>query len=272
MEYYEKRFPNSEIHLYPLGDWHYGSPRCDEKLMRKVVKIVMNDPIGYWLGIGDFHENNLEGSTGSSYEQLLNPEEQLYGRFENNGKLRREGLFHILEPIKDKCLFMIEGNHGYRTTKASGLVPDKMIATHLGAPFKGISCLGKIYVKDTTFKILAHHGHGGGRTLGGKINVALRIRDLAPTADLTISGHTHTISRTPSVWFDLIQGATGNKHSPLYEGMGWDYVCGSLLSYNGSYAERKVMPPAVKGQIMIKLFHRINGHIAKLQRYEVLDG
>lgn len=271
MEYYEKRFTLPEVRLYVLGDWHYGSPRCDEKLLRKVVKEVEQDKDGVWIGIGDLHENNLEGSCGSTYEQFLNPEEQLYGRFEYDGKLRREGLFQILSPIKEKCLFMVEGNHGYRTTKVSGLVPDKLIATHLNAPFKGIGCLSKLYVKDTMFKVLVHHGYGGGRTQGGKINAALKVRDLVPTADLTISGHTHTISRIPVVWFDVSQGVVDRKNTPIYEGRGWDYVCGSLLDYNGSYAERRVMPPAVKGQIVIRLFHRTSGRSKKVQRYEVLD-
>lgn len=274
MDYFERRFPRDEIHLYVLGDWHYGSPRCDEKLLHKFLKIIENDKFGYWIAVGDLHENNLEGAAGSVYEQVMNPEEQIYGKYDINGKVRRPGILHLLEPIANKGLFVVEGNHGYRTTKVSGLVPDRIIADKLGVPFKGIGCIGKFIINaDTkvcsrTYKFLVHHGFGGGRTVGGKINSAMRIRDLAPTVDLTISGHTHMISRTPRVWFDMLQGGKGSHKSALYEGYGWDYVCGSLLSYSGSYAERKIMPPAVKGQIMISL-HATKPD--KKQTFEVID-
>jgi predicted phosphodiesterase len=275
MEYYERAFSQNEVHIYVLGDWHYGSPRCDEKLLYKFLKIIEKDKFGYWIAVGDLHENNLESSIGSSYEQIMNPEEQIYGKYDINGKMRRPGLLKILEPIANKGLFFIEGNHGYRTTKVSGLVPDRIIADKLGVAFKGIGCIGKFIVKsksttcNRTYKFLAHHGFGGGRTIGGKINCAMRIRDLAPTVDLTISGHTHMISRTPRVWFDMLQGGVGRqKITPLYEGYGWDYVCGSLLTYSGSYAERRVMPPAVKGQIMITL---LPARPNKKQLFEVID-
>jgi predicted phosphodiesterase len=265
VEYFEARFNTPEIHLYVLADFHYGSPRCNEQLLNRLIKQIKEDRLASWIAIGDLTENNLEMSCGSTFEQILSPKEQLYGR-----RGEKEGIIEILSPIASKGLFMIEGNHGYRTTKYTDLSPDQIIADYLGVPFKGIGCLGKIFVKRTPFKLLAHHGSGGGRTMGGKINAALRVRDLAPTADLIISGHTHTLTRTPTVWFDL-QSTRGTKPNCLYEGRGWDYVCGSLLEYGGGYAERKVMPPAIKGQMMIRLFYRGSGHVEKKQMYEVIE-
>lgn len=40
--------------VIPLGDVHLGAAACDEKLLRKVVKRIGDDPMCYWIGLGDY--------------------------------------------------------------------------------------------------------------------------------------------------------------------------------------------------------------------------
>jgi len=129
MEFYHRRFKGKEMTLYPLGDWHYGSRQANEAFIKQVIAEVGADKNGYWCGMGDFMENAIIGSKSDMYTQLLPPKEQM------------EYISDLLEPIKDKGLFFIGGNHEARTMRLAGIQPEMYISTRLGVPYMGYSCM-----------------------------------------------------------------------------------------------------------------------------------
>ena len=42
------------FHFYPLGDWHIGDPHCAEGHIRKIIKLIKDDPMARWWGGGDY--------------------------------------------------------------------------------------------------------------------------------------------------------------------------------------------------------------------------
>jgi len=227
MRYYWKEFPGKEFSLIPLGDVHLGSPQCNEKFFYDTVDLIKNSKETYWVGMGDFIENALVGSVGDIYEQTHSPRKQVVI------------IVEALKPIKDKCLFLVIGNHEQRTTRVSSQKPTEQIAALLDVPFGGFSCYARFIVKGKygVFTAYFHHNSGGGYTKGGKVNRSAKLREITPTADATFSGHMHTTARTPVTWYEA-------RRSGIEKCIGYDYIIGSALEYDESYAEMKAKPPA----------------------------
>jgi hypothetical protein len=256
MEFYTRRFDKGHFNLYPLGDVHFGSAQCDIEFLKGVINEVKKDPDGYWIGMGDFIENAIVGSKSDVYTQTMPPREQI------------NYICDILTPIKDKGLFLIAGNHEQRTMREVGLCPEEHMAVKLGIPFMGFSCLAS-FITDSTktphgFSCYFHHNYGGGYTPGGKVNRAEALRKITPTADAIFSGHFHTTSRMPVSWFDIGRGKV-IKHT------GYDYITGSCLTWNRSYAEEKGKPASSVEFIKIGFIGGTNGEMDNRQQtYQVI--
>lgn len=236
MEFFHHKFTGREINLYPLGDWHYGSRQSNERFINQVIKKIKADPIGYWVGMGDFLENALIGSKSDVYTQVLPPKEQM------------EHIADLLTPIKDKGLFMIGGNHEARTMRLAGIQPEMYISTRLDLPYMGFSCLAALELARVrgkhSFICYFHHNTGGGYSIGGKVNAAEKLRFITPTADATFSAHLHTTGRIPVKWYEA-------GKSKIIERLGYDYMIGSALTWNGSYAEEKAKRSAAEEHICV---------------------
>ena len=256
MEYLHFDLPWRQVTIYPLGDWHLGSPQCDVPYIKEVVREIKANPQAKWFGHGDLIENALIGTPGDIYKQLRGPADQV-----------KEAVA-ILKPIKDKCLFILDGNHELRTDKASGLSPTNTIASDLRARYVQYSCLFVLDLQKAktprSFSCYAHHNAGGGYTAGGKVNAASKLRLICPTVDATFSAHVHTSGRLPVTWFEA-----GYKR--VIRKTGYDYIIGAALTWNKSYAEVKAKRPATVEHIKVTFVGSTSGRYdGRKQIYEVI--
>lgn len=264
MRPFHHKIENDYFNLYPLMDFHLGSPQCDEDLIHKVIAEIYDDPWARWCGVGDLIENALPTSLGDMYQQILPPEEQMIR------------IAKWLRPIREKGLFIINGNHEDRTYKRCGHHPESHISALIGVdeknnvpyvPFLGLTVYAAFMLDvkpPNTFKVFFHHNTGGGQTIGGKTNKALKLEYLCPSADAVVSGHTHITSRVSRQWFTT----TGHK---IIEKQTVHYVGGSALRYEGSYAEQKALLPACRELIRVRFAARNNGHHdSRSQEYSVV--
>ena len=257
MEFYTFNIPAKQIRIYPLGDWHYGSRQCDESFIKRVVGMVKDDDECRWIGMGDLIENAIVGSKSDVYLQTLPPKEQI------------EAVCDILAPIASKGLFLVGGNHEARTMRVVGQQPELFVSYKLRIPYAGFSCISVIDLEHAktprSFSIYAHHNYGGGYTPGGKINRAACLREIVPTVDATFSGHFHTTSRTPVTWFEPGYGKVLKK-------TGYDYITGSALTWDKSYAEEKAKPPSSVEHIRVTFVGNNRGDMSnQKQIYEVIQ-
>lgn len=259
MEPFRVEIKDKSFNLYPVGDWHLGSVNCDERFIAKVINQIKDDPKARWVGMGDLMENALVGSQSDIYTQIIPPKEQM------------DHIVDILDPVKKKGLFLIAGNHEQRTMRLAGIHPEVYIATRLELPFLRFSCYARFVLTGARnsearyFTAYFHHNYGGGYTKGGKVNRADQLRRIAPTADAIFSGHFHITSRIPTIWYEL--GATH-----IHECTGFDYITGSALTWNVSYAEEKAKPAAAKEHICVEFIAGTSGHCDnRRQEYRIIS-
>lgn len=256
MKFYSYDIPAKRFTLYPIGDFHFGSRQCDIEFIKQLVEEIRANPEAKWVGMGDFIENAIIGSKSDVYLQTIPPKEQV------------DEIIKLLNPIREKGLFLILGNHESRTMRQVGQQPEEIMSYALRVPVAGYSACAVFDLTKAhtprTFSCFFHHGAGGGYTPGGKINAASKLRFICPTADATFSGHSHTTSRSPVTWME--PGRT-----EVLRKTGYDYITGSTLTWNESYAEEKAKRASTVEHIKVTFIGSSNGRYDNRQQvYEII--
>ena len=209
--------------LYVLGDVHIGALNCAEKELRSMVKRIEEDPYSYWIGGGDFCDAVILGDV-KRFDINTLPNWMLKGdpttirqRIGDILYEQRKRWCDIVEPIKHKCLGMIEGNHEYsifkyhnrdhmaelcrRMSTEDNEVPNLTDCAFLRLSFDRVSgkrnkITGEPSCHVQTVTVFICHGHGGGRGVGAEPNKLFRLA-ADKDVDIVLTGHTHTFCILP---------------------------------------------------------------------------
>ncbi len=234
-----------QIEIYPMADHHIGDPNSDFKLIMERIDHIKNTPNAYCILNGDLMDTAIASSIGDTYSANLQPMEQL------------KQCVKIFEPIKDKILAVLPGNHENRVYKTDGLDITEIMCAQLGIPerYSPTTALlfirfgtqgGKHHNRPQLYTAHVTHGSGGGRREGGKVN---RLADLASIvdSDLYIHAHTHLPVIFREGFFRTYPStSTVGQVDKLFVN------CGSALNYGG-YGDRQGYKPASKASPVIYL-------------------
>ena len=177
------------VELHTFSDWHIGDEHCDMQSIKAEVEIVKATDNAYCILNGDLCNTATKTSVSDIYSEKMSIMEQI------------QTCIELLEPIKDKILFITNGNHENRTYKSDGVDIMRLIAKQLGLEKRYCSEGGLLFLRfgevrqhgrhrtKQAYAIYITHGSGGGRKAGGKVN---RLEDLAGIVDADVYLHSHT--------------------------------------------------------------------------------
>ena len=245
MKAIKRDLPYAEmIEVYPLSDLHIGDSQCDYKLVLERIEYIKQTPNTYCILDGDLMDTAIASSIGDTYAATLQPMEQL------------KHCVKIFEPIKDKILAVLPGNHENRVYKSDGLDLTEIMCSQLGIPERYSPTTAMIFVRfgkgsgkhnrPQLYTIYVTHGSGGGRKEGGKVN---RLADLAVIvdADIYIHGHTHL----PLVFKESFFRVSGSNSSvALVDKL---FVNTAAHLNYGGYGDKAGFKPASKSTPIIYL-------------------
>lgn len=226
------------IDIIPLFDVHIGAEKWNKKLFEKVIKKIKNENIYYIIG-GDLMDMAIKESIGDVYS-TDRPQEQL------------EYAFNIFEPVKDRCLGVISGNHEDRL-KNDDINPLWVLSRAYNWNYMEYEGIVKIQFgkqgndRYNTWVIFVSHGYGSGRTVGSKVNASEKAEHIINNADIYLTGHSHINNYylTSSIYFN------SNKNRVIQK-IQHNFICGGFLERE-KYAAKKMLKPTVTGVWQIKL-------------------
>jgi predicted MPP superfamily phosphohydrolase len=231
MKLVERRFTcktrSETFRLFVLGDVHVGALNCAENELRKVVRIIEADPNAYWIGGGDYCDAVILGDV-KRFDVNTLPDWMLTGkaatvkaRIGDILYAQRQRFYNIVNPIKHKCLGMIEGNHEYSIFKYHNRDHMNELCRLLSTDEHEVENLTdcaflrlrfdrvcrrskddkrrkeqKPSTRTMTAIVFICHGQGGGRTSGAEPNKLFRL-SADKDADIVLTGHTHTFCILP---------------------------------------------------------------------------
>lgn len=242
-----------EFELIPLFDIHFGTVFHDENLFNRVIKYIQENENAYWFCGGDlcefinaedkrFEYSTLEKSFQKNLDRLLT-----YSIEYATAKL---------EPIADKCLFMISGNHDIKYRGKFGFDPISSVCKNLGIEnyTESYEALVKIlfrHGRTTAFDMYVHHGHGHATVRVGSLLNRLEDTMTNFDADIYIFGHSHQLIFTYKNFLKLNNNGTNliKKQKLLLRVGGFRF---SRKEGVMGYEERLGMRPNATGTYIIK--------------------
>lgn len=203
--------------IVAIGDIHLGANQCDKKLLRETIESVRTDPNALWIGMGDygdFHDIRHRFFAASD----LDPEIYNANNIGNFSRATQDALVDEFEPIKDKCIGLLMGNHEYnfmRRNLESGWMDD--FAARLGVQNLGYTAVihlvyrqaektssgkgkkkaSKAKREEVKYTIFAVHGAGASGSVSGKKKRLQKYMDeVFVGADIYLMGHVHLLDYT----------------------------------------------------------------------------
>lgn len=199
---------SDQINVYFLGDTHEGNVNFAEKELKKAVKIIQNDPKGYWVGMGDFCEY-ISKEDKKRFNPLSISEKYQIKDLKDLPRAQVRRFFEYINPIQSKCIALISGNHEESCMKHSSndvfeYLADQFASSTQGAippqliRYNGFIKLNFYYQKsrkrsNRTSIIAVNHGVGGsGKREGYPLNI-LHDTFRWSEADVNIMAHIHQL-------------------------------------------------------------------------------
>jgi hypothetical protein len=245
------------IYLFPIYDVHYGCRNCNIKQFQNTVRMIAEMPNAYWFGGGDM----IEAINPS--DKRFNPQNVDQELIKDIGDLNNlvhkqaDGFIKMTKHIKDKCLFLLEGNHEEKVKLNYHLDITSIIAHELNTVNLGYTAYGKFkFIRDglnaKNVKIFASHGDGAGQTTGAKLN-RLEKKGEWIIADAYFMGHNHGLITSQEIVLDI----KSQKKLDLMERQKLYCVCGTYLKTYGlnntGYGEKVGYKPTPTGSPKIKM-------------------
>ena len=220
-----------------MGDIHAKCKNWDERNFMLDVDRIQNTDNARVILVGDQLQFDLASSVGNVYEQPIPPGEQKYFLAEK------------LEPIKEKIIGAVSGNHENRSKENGN--PTKDLCKFLGIHFFDDEICFRISVgkgkngKPIVYRFYGVHGVKGG-TAGNVLNGIVALAGVAD-ADVYFAAHSHKPVLHHDVYF------RADLHNNLMTPVVHYYVgCGSYQGRD-SYPVRGAMKPTVMGSPYLKL-------------------
>lgn len=227
-----------DITIVPIYDVHLGSRECREQDFIDFVNSIKDKPNVYVILGGDLIDNGTRNSVTNVFRATMMPSSQ------------KKEMAKILEPIRDRILCSVSGNHERRNRDVDDdpmydimakldleqLHRENMafLKVQLGAVDIGNKLDSK---QRPSYTFCITHGAGGGMLPGGVINRNERMGYALDGVDCLVVGHSHKpmISQPGKIVVDPRNNFVSVKPFKVVVATSW-------LNY-GDYAIQKMLQP-----------------------------
>lgn len=230
-------FPeNNDIHIIPISDVHIGAAEHMQRDWELFCQGILSKPNTYITLGGDLINNATKSSVSNIFEETMRPSEQ------------KKLMAKMLEPLRDRILCAVSGNHERRSLKDADDDPtyDIMCKLDIEHLYRENMAFIKILIgdkdgdgkKNPTYCLAVTHGSGGGIYTGGAVNRNERFGYTLDGADCLIVGHVHKpfVTQPSKIKID--------HHNNKISLVPFKVVSSSAWLGYGGYAAQKMLLPS----------------------------
>lgn len=232
------------LELVHITDVQFGHRECKYERVEEYRDWVLSSPNRYMLWGGDNVDAWAMWSPGTAFDQIANPQSQVY-RF-----------CEVWAPARHRVLGYVGGNHERRAIPGFGDL-GVLISSLLGIPYSDGKQLVDIkFGKHRPFKVSLWHGRGGARTKG---TIAQTLHRFMGQGDsqLYLMGHLHQAMVIPE-WKEYRTGGK-LKLEKVIGAIGTSFLntwgtYGEIAGYSGSdvLMARAVLEDNGRWQVSLK--------------------
>lgn len=232
-------FPN-DIKIYPIADVHLGAMEHAETEWQNFLNKV-NEENAYVILDGDLLNNSVRGCRfANPFDEAIRPRDA------------KRRMVQYLEPIRDRILCVVSGNHERRTFRDDDQdltydICSKLDIEDLYRENIAYMRIGIGYRKDrkrssqpvrNAYIFAVTHGAGGGIYTGASVNRNERFGNIIDGLDCLVVGHSHKgfVTKPSKIVVDPRSKTVKMTHYTVVS-------CVSWLNYGG-YAARQMLLPS----------------------------
>lgn len=240
-----KHFPdNEDIIIYPISDVHFGAAEHMTREWEVFCQNLLSQKNAYVILAGDLINNATRSSVSDIFSEKYRPAEQ------------KKIMAKMLEPIKDRILCAVSGNHERRSQKDTDDDPtyDILCKLDIEDRYRLNMAFLKIQIGDIagagtrnpTYMLTVTHGAGGGVLTGGAVNRNERFGYVLDGCDALIVGHTHKpfITQPSKIYIDSRNNLVSVRPFKVVSSTSW-------LEYGGYAAQKMLIPSSHAVQTML---------------------
>lgn len=188
-------FPREDVTIIPVYDVHLGAREYMEQEFQSFLKMVEKTPNVYLVLGGDLINNATRSSVSNIFDETCRPSDQ------------KKQMVKLLEPVRDRILCSVTGNHERRSGKDADDDPvyDIMCKLDIEDKHRENVAFLKIQLGNRerengtvtasnqrpTYTIAVTHGSGGGIYTSSAVLKGERFAYTIDGLDCLIVGHTH---------------------------------------------------------------------------------
>jgi hypothetical protein len=227
------------IELMHITDIQFGHKFCNVKRMIEYRDWILSEPNRFMLWGGDMIDAGTKVSVGSPWEQVGEPQSEIYQ------------FCKLWAPARHRILGFVGGNHERRGILTFGDL-GTLIASVLQVPYSaGVQLVDIDYGQHKNFRVSLWHGKGASTTAGAQMMMLDRFIQ-SGDSQLYLVGHLHS-PMTRFIARPLRQ--PDNKIKLVKVG---GAMSSSFLDYFGTYAEVMSLPSTPL--MMARAVLEPNGH------------
>lgn len=239
--------------IIPFGDVHVGANGCNKDYFLNTINWIKNKQNCYAVAMGDLVDCIIMNDKRFDIKGV---DKDFLPHLDNLPIAQMDWMKKALEPIKEKILCAIPGNHEDKFRVCHGV--DVMYELHrdLGIDIGDYMTFLRIKFDNSQFHttpitLWLHHGWFAGRKMGGKIN---QLQDAAANyiADIFLAAHSHDMSCTSTETLSMTTSGCIVKGKRLFGNTGT--FMETTTPGGTSYAEKKAYPISKIGTLRFDIY------------------
>ena len=239
----QHQFPGrNDIKIYPISDVHLGAAEHMTREWELFCQRVKDEPNSYIILGGDLINNGTKTSISNVFEETMRPREQ------------KQVMAKMLEPLKDKILCAVSGNHERRNKDVDNdITYDIMCKLDIENRYReNVAFMKLMFGKkdghgatNPTYVFAITHGSGGGLLTGGAVNRNERFGYVIDGCDCLIVGHVHKpfITQPAKIQIDTHNNQVKVKPFKVVSMTSW-------LGWGGYAAQKMLLPASHAPQVI----------------------
>ncbi len=103
---------------------------------------------------------------------------------------QHDRLVELFDPVREKMLLGVRGNHGNGIYKETGLDFDKNLCHRIGIPYMGVATFVNLVVNRSSYDLYVHHGIDSGVCATSEVRKAEQVGNIVEV-DAVLTAHSH---------------------------------------------------------------------------------
>jgi hypothetical protein len=259
-----------KVIIMPVGDVHWGSKQFPTKHFVEYLRWGY-DRGAYFIGMGDY----LDFTSESQRNTMTVLRDSTKERLDDMVRFEADTFLKTISFTYGRWLGLLKGNHSW--TFAGGNNVEQHLCKDLGCDYLGDMTILRIVTTPPNLHehpeadtiLVAHHGRGGGITIGGQLSKPEHLLKWI-SADVLLMGHSHAKLAAPIDRLNLTpDGVLSHRTTVVartgsflraYAGQEPKDLDSAAFLSEGSYVEKAALMPSALGGICFSIgYEKIGG-------------